>query len=260
MIKLFHYCLSAIGFNPVKIARTIASLPRYARQQILFKRLSDRSSWPVSIYPILLDRNKSAASLGEYFWQDMLVAKEIISENPSRHIDVGSRVDGFIAHLACVRKVTVFDIRPLPISVENVEFAQWDITDPNPIFRGLADCVSCLHTLEHIGLGRYGDKLDPEGWRKGLQSLARLVTIGGDLWLSVPIGVQRVEFNADRVFNPETIINAAASHELTLDQFYYLTASGFIKSNNVKKDVKLLAAKKYGLGIFKFKKANNENP
>jgi SAM-dependent methyltransferase len=67
------------------------------------------------------------------------------------------------------------------------------------------DSLSCLHTIEHLGLGRYGDPLDPEGHLKGLAQLKRLVKPGGRLYLSTPIGPERVEFNAHRIFAASTL-------------------------------------------------------
>ena len=65
-----------------------------------------------------------------------------------------------------------------------------------------ADSVSCLHALEHFGLGRYGDPVDFDGWHKGLQGLTRMVQAQGLLYLSVPTARdQRIEFNAHRVFS-----------------------------------------------------------
>lgn len=90
--------------------------------------------WLVTSYPILLDRNVEAASLGEYFWQDLLVAKEIIKLSRVRHVDVNSRIDGFIAHLACARNVEVFDIPPLTSEIENVEFSAYRVLILQPLF------------------------------------------------------------------------------------------------------------------------------
>lgn len=183
MVRIFKKVHTALVWVKLDFRSVLASLfelPRYFKDRKAFSRLSqDMHEWPLQSYPVLLDRNAESASLGEYFWQDLLVAKEIIKQSPKMHVDVGSRVDGFIAHLACVRRVYVFDIRPLTLEIENIEFTQWDITDPNLALNGSADCVSCLHTLEHIGLGRYGDKLDPDGWRKGFRSLVDLVAPGG---------------------------------------------------------------------------------
>ena len=41
--------------------------------------------------------------------------------------------------------------------------------------------------LEHIGLGRYGDPIDPQGTEKAATELQRVLAPGGDLYLSLPI-------------------------------------------------------------------------
>ncbi len=254
LLREINKILISCGIN-IKLA--VNSLPRlldYLSELKRYRKLSKENEWPIKLYPIFFDKDKQAASLGEYFWQDLLVAKEIINLNPKKHIDVGSRVDGFIAHLACVRRVNVFDIRPLTVKIENVEFTQWDITNPNPDLRNIADCVSCLHTLEHIGLGRYGDRLDPDGWRKGLKSLANLLSSEGILWLSVPIGTQRVEFNAHRIFDPNTVILEASYLGMVLERFFYLTDLGFVESGSIKEDIMSLAKKDYSVGIYCFRR------
>lgn len=258
-LSIIRY-LSAINVQPFLTAESIPTLLWYFNQKRTFKRLyfssltHKYSNWKINDYPMLLDRGVESASLGEYFWQDLLVAREIIKQSPARHVDVGSRIDGFVAHISCTRTVEVFDIRPLSANIENVKFTQWDITNPNPAMNGSIDCVTCLHSLEHIGLGRYGDQLDPNGWEKGLSSLIKLLSIGGYLWLSVPIGEQRIEFNAHRVFNPSTIITSAVELGASLTRFFYLTEIGFVESKNINEDAQLLSSKNYGLGIFVFTK------
>ena len=69
------------------------------------------------------------------------------------------------------------------------------------------DSLSCLHTIEHFGLGRYGDPINPDGHLRGLEQLKRMVIPGGIFYLSNPIGPERVEFNAHRVFAPQTVID-----------------------------------------------------
>lgn len=154
-----------------------------------------------SDYPCLDDRDdKSGTARGHYFHQDLRVAQKIHEANPSRHIDVGSRIDGFVAHVASFRSLEVVDIRPLDEKIPNVIFRQADLMSDDVGGLGVSDSVSCLHALEHFGLGRYGDPLDPNGWRKGLRSLHKMTTPGGTLYLSIPIGPQRIEFDAHRVF------------------------------------------------------------
>ena len=149
--------LAQIEIHPTHTARALRALPGYLRD---WRRFAARCDWPMAPYPCLLDRSASAASLGEYFWQDLYVARRILQAAPRRHSDIGSRIDGFVAHLACVRPVEVYDIRPLPVTIPNVGFRQWDLTEDGEAAPGdAADSVSCLHTLEHVGLGRYGDRI-----------------------------------------------------------------------------------------------------
>jgi|TARA_B110000037_G_scaffold217911_1_gene279885 hypothetical protein len=49
------------------------------------------------------------------------------------------------------------------------------------------DSLSCLHTLEHFGSGRYGDKIDPVGHIKGFQNLVKMLKKNGILYISFPI-------------------------------------------------------------------------
>ena len=57
-------------------------------------------------FPCLRDRYEAGGvASGHYFHQDLLVAQWLNAANPQRHIDVGSRVDGFVAHVAAFREI-----------------------------------------------------------------------------------------------------------------------------------------------------------
>jgi len=206
--------------------------------------------------PCLHDRSEqSGAAKGHYFHQDLLVAQKIFQRNPKRHVDVGSRIDGFVAHVATFRHIEVFDIRPLDVAIPNITFHQFDIMRPVPELRSWCDSLSCLHTLEHFGLGRYGDPIDANGHRRGLETLVGLLAPGGLLYLSVPIGRQRIEFNAHRVFDPATIL-ALAKDSLTLEDFHYVDDAGDLHVGALSKGLPDVDASTlhYGLGIFEFRK------
>lgn len=167
--------------------------------------------------PYLMDRFKDAGvTRGHYFHQDLWVAKEIFRQNPAEHWDFGSRIDGFIAHLLVHREVHVVDIRKLDSTVPGLTFHQGDLTALE-IPTDSIPSLSCLHAMEHVGLGRYGDRIDPEGCFQGMKELARILTPGGRLYFSVPIGRERTEFNAHRVFDPKSIL--ASFPSLTLIHF-----------------------------------------
>jgi hypothetical protein len=157
--------------------------------------------------PIYSDFKDSAGggAGGHYFHQDLFFAREIYRANPIHHSDLGSRIDGFIAHLATFRAVNVFDIRSLDMDIQGVTFSQLDIMDTDRVASmPKIESLSCLHTAEHFGLGRYGDRINFDGWNIGLKNLTSLLVPGGRFYFSVPIGVeQRIEFNAHRIFNPK---------------------------------------------------------
>lgn len=158
-------------------------------------------------YPILMDRYMNAGSTGTYFWQDLWAATLILEEKPDNHYDIGSRIDGFIAHLSCNnQKVTLIDIRSLDVEIPNVEFHQDDATMLKNIKSNSISSMSALCSLEHFGLGRYGDPVDPDACFKCFKAIQRVMKKGGKLYLSVPIGKEHLEFDAHRVFYANTIV------------------------------------------------------
>lgn len=226
-------------------------LPRYLR---------DRSKWRAQggaiskTYPILIDYGESAGSArGHYFHQDLLVASFIHLRRPKRHIDVGSRIDGFVAHVAAFRKIEVVDIRALPASPHpSIVFLQRDLTAP--LEGELADSISCLHAIEHFGLGRYGDPIKVDGHLKGLENLIQMLEPGGTLYISFPIGAQdRVEFNAHRVFAPGSILTwDCVKQSMVLKRFDYVDDIGDL---HVDAEIGAVpVGTRYGCGIYTFVK------
>ena len=171
----------------------------------------------------LTDCIKEAGSVHDYFFQDMWAAREIYRSGVKHVFDIGSRMDGYIAHLLAMEvQVTLLDIRPFPHKVEGIDFIQTDAMDMSNIPDDSIETLSSLCALEHFGLGRYGDPINYDGWKKALHAIKRKLKVGGTLYLSVPVGnADRLQFNAHRVFRPMTIINELTP-ELTLHEFSYI--------------------------------------
>jgi len=205
---LIRAILRNAGIQPRRIAAAFCGWPRYVRARKAFGSAQGGGDFPMGReLPILTEWDEASGSLGAYFFQDQRVARWIFEANPDRHVDIGSRLDGFIGSLSVFREVEAIDIRPQPLAVRNVIFHQLDLMDELPEeWIACTDSLSCLHTIEHFGLGRYGDPIDPEGHLKGLEQLKQMVEPGGVFYLSTQIGPQRVEFNAHRVFAPATMI------------------------------------------------------
>jgi SAM-dependent methyltransferase len=165
-------------------------------------------------------------------------------------------VDGFVAHVACFREIEVFDIRPIAAQIPGVTFRQASLMKPAEEMTDYCDSLSCLHALEHFGLGRYGDPVDPKGAERGLASMARLLRTGGVFYLSVPIGVDRVEFNANRVFDPRTIVGLAQENSLQWTALTVIHQGGRLAECSLDEaQLSALAKQRYALGIFVFTKS-----
>jgi hypothetical protein len=233
--RRLNSALALFGINPRETVQSLAAFPGFVRDHRAFARLRKKSDgkFPAGkLYPCLGDRHEAGGvAKGHYFHQDMLVARRIYERCPRRHVDVGSRVDGFVAHVAVFREIEVFDIRSVVDVVHNVKFTQIDIMKPTADdLKRAYDSVSCLHTLEHFGLGRYGDDLDYYGHQKGLASIAQLLCSGGILYLSVPMGVQRIEFNAHRVFSLSYLLEMCRP-EFECERFSYVDDQGALFEN-----------------------------
>lgn len=183
-----------------------------AKDELKYSVLNTHESMKViddfSFY-IYGDKYDSAGEIGSYFWQDLWAAKKIINQKPRIHYDIGSRIDGFIAHLLAAEiDVTLIDIRPLDVQLDGLTFICDDATEMNNIEDESIDSISALCSLEHFGLGRYGDPIDPDACYRCFESIQKKVRSGGNIYLSVPVGYEHLEFNAQRIFFARTIVNA----------------------------------------------------
>jgi SAM-dependent methyltransferase len=152
--------------------------------------------------PCLLDVDPGSQSGGgHYFYQDVWALRHLSVIRPSIHHDFGSRLDGFVAQATAICPIVYWDIRRPHFQLPDFEFRRATITKL-PLEDGSVTSISCLHVAEHIGLGRYGDPIDPQGTEKALMELQRALAPGGVLLFSMPVGRERVEFNSQRVWNP----------------------------------------------------------
>lgn len=176
-----------------------------------YEELNTRDDFKIKeeyLYPWITDKHGMNGGMEVYFWQDLWAAKYIISEGVKEHYDIGSRVDGFIAHLLAANiKVNMIDIRPFPGEAENLYTIVDDATMMNQFEDNSISSLSALCSLEHFGLGRYGDPIDPEACFKCFVQIQKKIKPGGKLYISLPIGQDRVEFNAHRIYYASTIIS-----------------------------------------------------
>lgn len=167
------------------------------------------------------DRAATEAFDAHYFFADLHLARMILDHSVHAfHLDVGSRLDGLVTHiLVGGKRVCHVDLRPPDIKLEGLWFVRDDMRMLASFKDESCESVSSVHAAEHVGLGRYGDEIDARGMEKSMASLARVLEPSGHLYFAVPIGRQRVVFNAHRVASPSWVIETFASHGLTLESF-----------------------------------------
>ena len=259
-VRRLGSALALFGVRPGQGLRAAVALPKFRRHYREFRQQLERSGAPFAVgklYPCLgEDSDAAGGASGHYFHQDLLVARRIYESNPKRHIDIGSRVDGFVAHVACFRPIDVLDIRPLKTNARNIRFLQADLMKPPPAdLVEATDSLSCLHAIEHFGLGRYGDQIDIDGHVKAIGHMASMVAPGGQFYISAPIGPQRVEFNAHRVFSVQYLLECLEPH-FKLDRFSYVDDAGDIHENvDLSPDLATdNFGTNFGCGIFELRK------
>lgn len=237
----------------------LRGMPAFYRAYRRIRKQSEQSQTDFPFgktHPCLEDMYKeSGIASGHYFHQDLLVANKIFRNNPAKHVDIGSRIDGFIAHVASFREIEVFDVRELKARIRNIRFKRIDAMSEEFNLTDYCDSVSCLHALEHFGLGRYGDRVDYNGYLSGWENIYKMLKKGGRFYFSVPIGEQRIEFNAHRVFSMVYLLKLLKDR-YSIESFSYVDDSGDLHEDTELNDqnVETSFSCHYGCGIFELLK------
>lgn len=221
--------LHGLRARPAALRGRVRAWRRFWKSYGAYKHMAPAGRKPEigDLYPCLGDDCASTPVEPTYFYQDTWAFESILRQRPKHHVDIGSH-HTFVAFLSKVIPVTMVDIRPLSVSLDTLTFQRGSILGlPFP------DCslesVSSLCVVEHIGLGRYGDPLDPFGTERALTELKRVVCPGGFLYISLPVSdAGRTCFNAHRVIAEERLL--AMFEPFVVVQRRYVQGARFLDS------------------------------
>ena len=200
-------------------------------------------------FPCLGDRTPDTPFDHHYVLHTAWAARRLAQIKPTRHVDISSNLF-FVAACSTFVPIDFYDYRPANLKLDNVECRRGDLM-ALPFADASVPSLSCMHVVEHIGLGRYGDPLDPEGDLKAMRELARVVSIGGSLLYVTPVGRPRIQFNAHRIYSYEQIVSAFPGYELREFALIPDVNNGGWITNATPEQVN---AQKYGCGCFWFQR------
>lgn len=218
-----------------------------------FKQKDTKNRFPIpftSVSPCLFENTPYTRFDAHYIYHTAWAARKVKEIGAAKHIDISSSLY-FSSIVSAFIPVTFYDFRPAKLNLSNFTSLSANLSKLH-FEDGSINSLSCMHTVEHVGLGRYGDPIDPDGDIQAAKELSRVMAEGGSLLFVVPVGKPRIQFNAHRIY----------SYQMVLDMFPELTLKEFslIPDNALQTGILYNATKEqsdkqeYGCGCFWFTK------
>jgi Caenorhabditis protein of unknown function, DUF268 len=202
------------------------------------------------LFPLFLDKTTTTNFEPHYIYHPAWAARVVARVNPAKHVDIASTLH-FSTIVSAFVPVEFYDYRPALLNLTGLTSAHGDLTKLHFATNSIAS-LSCLHTIEHVGLGRYGDPIDPTGDITAATELARVLAPGGTFIFVTPVGKPKIAFNAHRIYSYEQVLALFPSLKVT--EFSLVPddykANGLI----INADPKLVASQEWACGCFVFTK------
>jgi len=244
--------------NLTKPFRILAKIRQYFNIKKAFKRfkkISDESGtrFPITwdnIFFISGDNTTNTSFDAHYVYHPAWAARILAETKPEFHIDISSTLH-FCSIVSAFLPVKFYDYRPARLDLSNLISEKTDLL-ALPFPDKNVKSISCMHTIEHVGLGRYGDQIDPNGDLKAIKEIERVIASNGDFLFVVPVGKPKIMFNAHRIYSYSQIMKYFTNFELK--NFFLIPDDAMntgIINNATEEDA---SQQNYGCGCFWFRK------
>ncbi|MEI7777735.1 MAG: DUF268 domain-containing protein [bacterium] len=197
-----------------KIIR-VAFSPFILKDYFAYKKIDEEKRFAISpkdFYPQVRDKTIQTGFDRHYIYHTAWAARKVHEINPTKHIDISSSLY-FCGIVSAFVPVDFYDYRPANLKLSDLQSKEGNLHNL-PFETGSVKSISCMHTIEHVGLGRYGDPIDPNGDIKAIEELKRVTATGGNLLFVTPVGKPKIEFNAHRIYSYEQIVSYFKGFEL----------------------------------------------
>ncbi|MFA7193543.1 MAG: DUF268 domain-containing protein [Candidatus Paceibacterota bacterium] len=234
-----------------KIIKTLLT-PFVLKDYFSFLKVDKEKRFTIKLkdfYPQIKDKTIGTNFDRHYVYHTSWAARVISEIKPEKHIDISSSLY-FSGIVSAFVPVDFYDLRPADLILSNLESKSGNLMSL-PFESGSIKSLSCMHTIEHIGLGRYGDPINPDGDIDACKELSRVLEKDGSLLFVTPISDEpRIEWNAHRIYSYDQVLKLFP--ELRLKEFSLIPEDskdgGLIRNA----DINLLLGEKYACGCFHF--------
>lgn len=248
-MRIFVNLILALVVQIKLLIKQLIKVPQFIQQKNLLSANQIKPRFRIGKdYPCLLDNTTTTGFDAHYLYHVAWACRKIVENNPEKHIDISSSLN-FCTTISSFVQTDFYDFRPANITLPNLFCGQANLLKL-PFADNSITSLSCMHVIEHIGLGRYGDALDYDGDLKSIRELKRVLNHEGLLYFVVPICFQpEIEFNAHRKYSFSQIKNMFSDFDLV--EHSLITDSGIFIVDPVENDY---AQQSYGCGCFIFRK------
>ena len=230
--------------------------PWFYQDYFKYKKENKRFKIPFTeLWPITSDKTKYTNFDGHYTYHPAWATRKVLEikkeKNIDKHVDFSSTLN-FCSSLSAYIPVEFYDYRPAKLTLSNLKSEHADLTKLKDFKDNSIESLSCMHTIEHVGLGRYGDEVDTEGDIKAINELKRICAVDGNILFVVPVGKERIQFNAHRIYAFDTILELFGEG-FELREFSLVTDKNeFLENISINQAKELVKKQNYGCGCFWF--------